>query len=141
VTDPVTLRARLEALKLLWQGMEQQALEAPANLSFAQLAHDTWVAIADVLTLLDAEPRKLRLATALRDLLAVISADELIPESVSYMRQAREALLDAEPEQGWQESKLREAVQEYLDWGAMTGSDRDWFEQKFREALATPPQR
>lgn len=29
---------------------------------------------------------------ALRDLLGVISTDDLIPESVSYMRQAREAL-------------------------------------------------
>jgi hypothetical protein len=36
--------------------------------------------------------REERLETALRDLLAVIAADDLIPESVSYMRQAREAL-------------------------------------------------
>lgn len=34
--------------------------------------------------------------TALRDLLAVIEADDLIPESVSYMRQARAALAKAE---------------------------------------------
>jgi uncharacterized paraquat-inducible protein A len=33
-----------------------------------------------------------KLETALSDLLAVIAADNLIPESVSYMRQAREAL-------------------------------------------------
>jgi hypothetical protein len=32
------------------------------------------------------------LETALRDLLNVIAADDLIPESVSYMRQARAAL-------------------------------------------------
>lgn len=32
------------------------------------------------------------LETALRDLLMVIEVDQLIPESVSYMRQARAAL-------------------------------------------------
>lgn len=32
------------------------------------------------------------LRTALADLLAVIAIDELIPESVSYMQEAREAL-------------------------------------------------
>ena len=38
--------------------------------------------------------REKRLETALRDLLAVISADDLIPESVSYMRQARAVLAE-----------------------------------------------
>jgi hypothetical protein len=57
-TDRAALVARIEALKLLWQGMEQQALEAPANRSFAQLAHDTWVAFTDVLSLLTAEPER-----------------------------------------------------------------------------------
>jgi hypothetical protein len=33
-----------------------------------------------------------RLLNALRDLVAVVAEDELIPESVSYMKQAREAL-------------------------------------------------
>jgi hypothetical protein len=47
--SPEGLRARVEALQRLWQGMEQQALEPPANMSFAQLAHDTWVALRDVL--------------------------------------------------------------------------------------------
>jgi hypothetical protein len=36
--------------------------------------------------------RERRLETALRDLLTVIAADDLIHESVSYMRQARKAL-------------------------------------------------
>jgi len=50
-----------------------------------------------VLSLLTAEPeRPQAIERALRDLLAVIAADDLIPESVSYMRQAREAL-SAEP--------------------------------------------
>lgn len=38
--------------------------------------------------------RAAKLEKALRDLLAVIAADDLIPESVSYMRQARAALAD-----------------------------------------------
>jgi hypothetical protein len=29
-----------------------------------------------------------------------------------------------------------EVVREYLEWGAMTGSDRDLFEAKFRAAIA-----
>jgi hypothetical protein len=33
-----------------------------------------------------------RLRNALRDLLDVVAEDDLIPESVSYMKQAREAL-------------------------------------------------
>jgi hypothetical protein len=33
----------LDELKVRWQGMEQQALEPPANLHFAELAHNTWV--------------------------------------------------------------------------------------------------
>lgn len=37
-----------------------------------------------------------QLATALRDLLNVIAVDELIPESVSYMKQARQAMRDYE---------------------------------------------
>ena len=36
------------------------------------------------------------LQEALRDLLDVISADDLVPESVSYMRQARAALAQAD---------------------------------------------
>jgi hypothetical protein len=35
------------------------------------------------------------LRTALQDLLNVISADDLIPENVSYMRQARAAVTKA----------------------------------------------
>ena len=31
------------------------------------------------------------------------------------------------------------ALRDYLDWGAMTGSDRDLFESKFRELLAGVP--
>jgi hypothetical protein len=34
--------------------------------------------------------------TALKDLLQVIATDDLIPESVSYMQQARQAVKDAE---------------------------------------------
>ena len=30
---------------------------------------------------------------------------------------------------------LYAAIREYLDWGAMTGSDRDYFDRKFRAAL------
>jgi hypothetical protein len=37
------------------------------------------------------------LRVALSELLAVIAADDLIPESVSYMRQARAALAPGEP--------------------------------------------
>jgi hypothetical protein len=50
------------------------------------------------------------------------------------------SLLEASPGGAeTKDSKLRQAVQEYLEWGAMTGSDRDWFERKFRDALASPP--
>ncbi len=31
---------------------------------------------------------------------------------------------------------LYEAVKEYIAWGAMTGSDRDLFDEKFRAAIA-----
>ena len=34
------------------------------------------------------------------------------------------------------EDALIEVIQEYLDWGAMTQSDRYYFEQKFTAALA-----
>ena len=96
-TPRASLREKVAALRI-------NVLFAVGTIS-EQRADGYNKAIDRVLTLLDAEPRKRRLETALRDLLAVISADDLIPESVSYMRQAREALLDAEPEQGWQDSR------------------------------------
>jgi hypothetical protein len=40
------LIARMEVLILRWQGMEQNALTAPANVAYAELAHDTWVALS-----------------------------------------------------------------------------------------------
>lgn len=41
--DETTGRAeQLADLILRWQGMEQQALEPPANQEFAELAHRTW---------------------------------------------------------------------------------------------------
>jgi len=77
-----------------------------------------------------------RLETALRDLLAVISADDLIPESVSYMRQARAALLDAEPEQGWQEmadaAEMLWVVLANVSGGDWTKQSPDWQEYAAR---------
>jgi hypothetical protein len=40
----------------------------------------------------DFDARIARLGVALRDLLAVVANDDLIPESVSYMKQARAAI-------------------------------------------------
>lgn len=36
--------------------------------------------------------------------------------------------------------RYREAIAGYLDWGAMTGSDRDLWESRFRAALLPPPE-
>ena len=33
-------------------------------------------------------------------------------------------------------AELVEALREYLEWGAMTGSDREMFNQRFRDLLA-----
>ena len=33
-------------------------------------------------------------------------------------------------------AELRAAIQDYVDWGAMTGSDRDMLEFRFRALLA-----
>ena len=36
-------------------------------------------------------------------------------------------------------NKYRTVLKEYLEWGAMTGSDRDWFAMKFRDLLNEAP--
>jgi len=49
-----------------------------------------------------------RLANALHDLVHVIEVDDLIPETVSYMRQAREAL------EGWPDRREVEDAAERI---------------------------
>jgi len=51
------------------------------------------------------------------------------PNGVSIPSEADARLIAAAPE-------MYDALREYLEWGAMTGSDRDMFEQTFRQLLA-----
>ena len=126
IFQPMTLRAQIEAIPA-------------ADLPDAYSQHPDLIWREDVLTLLDAEPEQPKASPP--DTTGPPWWCETCASWRHSMPCGRDECPtpDAEPEQGWQESKLREAVQEYLDWGAMTGSDRDWFEGKFRDALASPP--
>lgn len=66
-----------------------------------------------------------------------ISDEMLVWDAEAYiaLRAAAPALLAAAN----REQKLRKAITEYLEWGAMTGSDRDLLEDQFREALKGTP--
>ncbi len=50
------------------------------------------------------------------------------------------ALRNAAPHLLDELAEARRTLQEFLDWGAMTASDRAYFERKFRALLPAPPE-
>lgn len=76
--------AEIEAKKLIWQGMEQQALEPPANRPFAQLAHDTWCLLASAARLLRQPQEMTDAAEMLWVVLANVSGSDWTQQSTEW---------------------------------------------------------
>lgn len=54
-----------------------------------------------------------------------------------YLEQDREKLLNQLELKDQQIEKMLEALKDYLEWGAMTSSDRDLFDNRFKELISS----
>lgn len=54
-----------------------------------------------------------------------------------YLEQDRKKLLSQLELKDQQIEKMLEALKDYLEWGAMTSSDRDLFDNRFKELISS----